>query len=105
MEKIDIHDMPAEPAIQVLNPDGSVLVSTDCTATFDCIRAEIKDNASEGHKIRTENGTEVEIDKPGRSFDKDDHIMTDCDTGRDEETKVIEDEGVNHIVDTAVGIV
>lgn len=32
-------------------------------------------------------------------------MMTDCVNGRDEETKVIEDEGVKHIVNAAVGIV
>lgn len=31
--------------------------------------------------------------------------MTNCDNGRDEEIKVIEDEGVKYIVNTTVGIV
>lgn len=75
MEKIDIHNIPAEPTIQILNPDGSVLISTNCTTTFDYIRAEIKDNALEGYKIRTEDGIEVEIDKHGRFFDKDDRLI------------------------------
>lgn len=74
MEKIDIHNIPAEPTIQILNPDGSVLISTNCMTTFDYIRAEIKDNALEGYKIRTEDGIEVEIDKHGRFFDKDDRL-------------------------------
>ena len=75
MEKIDIHNIPTEPTIEILNPDGSVLISTNCMTTFDYIRAEIKDNALEGYKIRTEDGIEVEIDKHGRFFDKDDRLI------------------------------
>lgn len=82
MEKIDIHNIPAEPTIQILNPDGSVLISTNCTTTFDYIRTEIKDSALEGY-----------------------NIMTNCDNGHDEEIKVIEDECVKYIINTTVGIV
>lgn len=34
-----------------------------------------------------------------------DYIMTNCDNGRDEEIKVIEDECVKYIINTTVGIV
>lgn len=63
---IDLNNIPVEPTITILNPDGSELITTNNITTFFYIRVEIKKNALIGYKIRTDDGSLYEIDSRGR---------------------------------------
>lgn len=42
-----------EPEIEILNPDGHIIVKTNNELVFDWFRLQIKKNKLEGYKIRT----------------------------------------------------
>lgn len=62
---IDINNIPAEPTITILNPDGSELITTNNVTTFSWIRLEIKKNSLEGYKVRTDDGMLYDIRSNG----------------------------------------
>ena len=43
-----------EPEIEILNPDGHIIVKTNNELVFDWFRLQIKKKKLEGYKIRTE---------------------------------------------------
>lgn len=43
-----------EPEIEILNPNGHIIVKTNNELVFDWFRLQIKKNKLEGYKIRTE---------------------------------------------------
>lgn len=63
---IDLNNIPVEPTITILNPDGSELITTNNITTFFYIRSEIKKNSLTGYKVRTDDGNFYEIDSHGR---------------------------------------
>ena len=63
---IDLNNIPVEPTITILNPDGSELITTNNITTFFYIRSEIKKNSLKGYKVRTDDGNLYEIDQCGR---------------------------------------
>lgn len=63
---INLNNIPKEPYVDVLNPDGSVLIHTNDTLTLDWIRSEIKRQSLRGYKIKTRSGKIIEIDEYGR---------------------------------------
>lgn len=63
---IDINNIPVEPTITILNPDGSELITTNNVTTFSWIRLEIKKNSLEGYKVRTDDGMLYDIKSSGK---------------------------------------
>lgn len=63
---IDLNNIPVEPTITIINPDGSELITTNNITTFFYIRSEIKKNSLKGYKVRTDDGNLHEIDRYGR---------------------------------------
>lgn len=52
---IDLNNIPVEPTVTILNPDGSELITTNNVTTFFYIRSEIKKNSLKGYKVRCHN--------------------------------------------------
>lgn len=73
MNKINLDNIPSEPTVTILNPDGSVLITTNDLTTFTYIRSEIKTKQLIGYKIRFADGRVHDIRKDGKIFiiDKD----------------------------------
>ena len=63
---IDLNNIPVEPTITILNPDGSELITTNNITTFFYIRLEIKKNKLKGYKVRTDDGELWDIKSDGR---------------------------------------
>ena len=63
---IDIINIPVEPAVTIINPDGSELITTNDITTFNYIRLEIKKNKLEGYKLRTATGCICNIKPNGK---------------------------------------
>lgn len=67
---IDINNIPDEPTVTVLNPDGSELITTNNVTTLTWIRLEIKNNRLRGYKVKNANGEIFDIRSNGKIFDK-----------------------------------
>ena len=78
---INIDNIPVEPSVTVINPDGSELITTNNPTTLQYIRLQIKRQSLEGYTILTESGTRIKIlsngklqywtdEVPGTLFDK-----------------------------------
>lgn len=63
---INISNIPVEPTVTIINPDGSELITTNDITTFNYIRLEIKKNKLEGYKIRTATGCICNIKPSGK---------------------------------------
>ena len=63
---IDLNNIPVEPTITILNPDGSELITTNNITTFFYIRSEIKKNSLKGYKVRTDDGELWNIKSDGK---------------------------------------
>lgn len=50
---IDLNNIPVEPTITILNPDGTELITTNNITTLYYIRLQIKQQKLKGYKIRT----------------------------------------------------
>lgn len=66
MQKINLENIPSEPTITILNPDGSELITTNNSTTLQYIRLEIKRNKLNGYKIRTISDYIVDIKTNGK---------------------------------------
>lgn len=63
---IDLNNIPVEPTVTILNPDGSELITTNNVTTFTWIRLEIKNKKLSGYKVRTNDGELWEIRSNGK---------------------------------------
>ena len=63
---INLKNIPVEPTITILNPDGSELITTNNVTTFFYIRSEIKKNSLKGYKVRTDDGELLDIRSDGK---------------------------------------
>lgn len=63
-------EIPVEPTVTILNPDGSELITTNNVTTFTFIRYEIKKNDLSGYKVRDKDGNVFVIGPDGRIFDE-----------------------------------
>ena len=63
---IDINNIPVEPTITILNPDGSKLITTNNVTTFTYIRLEIRKNNLSGYKVCDEDGNVYDIHSDGK---------------------------------------
>ena len=63
---IDLNNIPVEPTITILNPDGGELITTNNVTTFFYIRSEIKKNSLKGYKVRTDDGELWNIKSDGK---------------------------------------
>jgi len=66
MDNINLNNIPIEPTITILNPDGSELITTNNVTTFFYIRSEIKKNCLKGYKVRTDDGELWDIRSNGK---------------------------------------
>lgn len=67
---ININNIPVEPTITILNPDGSELITTNNVTTFTWVRLEIKTNKLKGYKVRTANGDVFDIHSNGKIYNE-----------------------------------
>lgn len=67
---IDIANIPTEPTITILNPDGSELITTNNVTTFAWIRLEIKKNHLKGYKVRAANSDIFYIHPNGKIYNE-----------------------------------
>ena len=63
---IDLNNIPVEPTITVLNPDGTELITTNNPATLQYIRLQIKQQKLEGYTILTRENRVIEIKSNGK---------------------------------------
>lgn len=70
---INLSNIPVEPTVTILNPDGSELITTNNVTTFTWIRLEIKKNKLNGYKVKTANGDAFDIHSDGKIYDEDYH--------------------------------
>jgi len=77
---VDINNIPVEPTVTILNPDGSELITTNNVTTFTWVRLEIKKNSLKGYKVKTTSGTIFDIHSNGRIYDEN-HYWPDGMTG------------------------
>jgi hypothetical protein len=63
---INLNNVPVEPTVTILNPDGSELVTTNDINTLFYVRVCVKRNKLSGYKIKTHTGYIVDIDTNGR---------------------------------------
>lgn len=63
---IDINNIPVEPTITILNPDGTELITTNNPTTLQYIRLQIKQQKLEGYTILTVSGTRIKIFSNGK---------------------------------------
>lgn len=63
---IDLNNIPVEPTITVLNPDGSELITTNNPTTLQYIRLQIKQQKLEGYTILTRENRVIEIKSNGK---------------------------------------
>lgn len=69
---ININNIPVEPTVTILNPDGSELITTNNVTTFTYIRLEIKKNKLSGYKVRDKNGYIYNIHSNGKIYNEPD---------------------------------
>ena len=67
---INLNNIPSEPKVTVLNPDGSELITTNNVTTFTFIRLEIVRNKLNGYKVRDEAGNIYDMRPDGKILDK-----------------------------------
>ena len=67
--KIDLSNLPEEPCIDILDPEGNVIWHGNNVLHLDYIRVQIKENKLTGYKIRTERNNTYDIDEHGRFTD------------------------------------
>lgn len=70
---INLSNIPTEPTVTIINPDGSELITTNNITTFTWIRLEIKKNSLTGYKVRAENGNIYVIHSDGKIYNEDYH--------------------------------
>ena len=70
---IDISNIPVEPTVTILNPDGSELITTNNVTAFNWVRLEIKKNRLSGYKVRDEKGRIYDIQSNGKIYNDDYH--------------------------------
>jgi len=63
---IDLNNIPVEPTITVLNPDGSELITTNNPTTLQYIRLQIKQQKLKGYTILTRENRVIEIKSNGK---------------------------------------
>jgi hypothetical protein len=63
---IDINNIPVEPTITIVDPNGNDVITTNNVTTFFYIRNEIKKNSLKGYKVRTDDGEFYDIKSDGR---------------------------------------
>lgn len=63
---IDINNIPVEPTITILNPDGTELITTNNPTTLQYIRLQIKQQKLKGYTIRTCEDRVIEIKSNGK---------------------------------------
>lgn len=63
---IDLNNIPIEPIITVLNPDGSELITTNNPTTLQYIRLQIKQQKLKGYTILTRENRVIEIKSNGK---------------------------------------
>ena len=63
---IDLNNIPVEPTITILNPDGSELITTNNSTTLWYIRLQIKQQKLKGYKILTHEDRVIEIKPNGK---------------------------------------
>lgn len=66
MGKINFNNLPDEPTITIINPDGTDLITTNNPIAFMYARLEIKHNKWTGYKIRTSSGYLIDIKPNGK---------------------------------------
>lgn len=68
---INTNNIPIEPIVTILNPDGSELITTNNVTAFTWVRLEIKKNNLKGYKVKTANGDIFDIQSNGKIYDED----------------------------------
>ena len=63
---INFDNMPVEPTITIIDPNGKELITTNNVTTFTWIRLEIKKNKLKGYKVRTDDGELWDIRSNGK---------------------------------------
>ena len=63
---IDLNNIPIEPTITILNPDGSELITTNNPTTLQYIRLQIKEQKLKGYTILTCKDRVIEIKPNGK---------------------------------------
>ena len=63
---IDLNNIPVEPTITILNPDGSELITTNNPTTLQYIRLQIKQQKLKGYTIITREDRVIEIKSNGK---------------------------------------
>ena len=63
---IDIANIPVEPTITIVDPNGNDVITTNNVTTFTWIRLEIKKNKLKGYKVRTDDGELWDIRSNGK---------------------------------------
>lgn len=63
---INLNNIPVEPTITILNPDGSELITTNNPTTLQYIRLQIKQQNLQGYSILTREDRVIEIKSNGK---------------------------------------
>lgn len=53
---LNLKDIPVEPTVDILDPNGNVIITTNNFTTLTYIRLEIKKNCLEGYSVRKADG-------------------------------------------------
>lgn len=64
--QINFNNLPVEPTITIINPDGTDLITTNNPIAILFARLEIKHLKLKGFKIRTASGVVIEIRTNGK---------------------------------------
>ena len=68
-KKIDLTNLPEEPFVDILDPDGNVIWHGNSVLHLDYIRVQIRRGKLTGYKLRTERNNTYEINELGRFTD------------------------------------
>ena len=63
---INFDNLPVEPTITIVDPNGNDVITTNNVTTFFYIRSEIKKNCLKGYKVRTDDGELWDIRSNGK---------------------------------------
>lgn len=63
---INFDNLPIEPTITIIDPNGNDVITTNNVTTFFYIRNEIKKNSLRGYKVRTDDGELWDIKSNGK---------------------------------------
>lgn len=63
---IDLNNIPVEPIITIVDPNGNDVITTNNVTTLFYIRNEIKKNSLKGYKVRTDDGELWDIMSNGK---------------------------------------